>query len=36
MPKCEICGKDFDSKKELKEHVKDEHPEEVKDTMPPY
>lgn len=26
MPKCEICNKDFDSEKALKEHIKKEHP----------
>lgn len=29
MPTCDVCGKDFDTKEELIEHAKKEHPEEM-------
>ncbi len=31
MPKCELCGEDFDSKEELMEHAEEKHPEKAKE-----
>lgn len=30
LPKCDICGKEFDSKEKLKEHAKKKHPGKAK------